>query len=385
MTGQLKPKAESEIYLDHAASAPLMPAVAAKHAEYCREYFANPHATGLQSAKCLRAVLRAEQQILQLLGIPEEQVDVVWTSGGTEAANLACLGYLRGLRQGVCAVSATAHSAVLEPCRSYAEEGGHYHRLPVDETGQLKLPDAPPQALDLVAVEHVNNETGTVLDLVALRRWMNQHAPQAKLVVDALQSVGKMTIPWREAKIDLLLLGGRKFGGPASVGALIRRRGTPLQPLLYGGGQQHGLRPGTLDVVGILEFADALRIASGEQQEHWKRIGELNGRLRSRLEAMPGISARMLSPGDASPFILCVSFPGYDGAVLMRCLAEYGMVVATGSACRAESDEVSHVMTAMGVTAKVARGVLRISFGADNTWDQLECFLESLGKVLNEY
>ena len=251
-------------YLDHAAATPLLPSVTAAHAELCRRYFYNPHAASQLSAECLCEVRRAETRLLACLGLGTEDAEVVWTSGGTESLNLAILGTI--LRPPArLFVDATAHRALLEPARAAASQAGvTLATLPVDAKGRLDLgppPEGAPGAL--VGVGHVNNETGAVHDLVAVRRWIERHAPGAALIVDALQSLGKLPVPWGEAALDLLAVGGRKIGGPPAVGALIVRRGRRLRPLLHGGGQQRGLRAGTLDTVGILEFTLAAECACG--------------------------------------------------------------------------------------------------------------------------
>ncbi len=380
---------ETLVYLDHAAATPVLPEVAARHADLCRTYFANPHGTSRQSGQCHRAALRAEQELLSLLGIPPGDAEVVWTSGGTEACNLACLGFLRGRNRATVGVAATAHHAMLDPCRQFARhEGGHTFELPVRQDGSLDLEAAErvlPRDTDLLAVCHVNNETGVRHDLQELRRWMRTVVPKSRLAVDAMQSVGKLPLPWREGGIDLLVVGGRKLGGPAGVGALVLRRGVELTPLLYGGGQQRGLRPGTVDVVGILEFVQAVGLTVQRRQETLARIAELNRALRGRLQEDGRFPCQVLSPESASPYILSFTLPGFEGAVLMRAMAERSVVVATGSACTAESPDISHVMKAMGIDERRARGVLRVSFGQASSQADLDRFLDVLAATLQDY
>ena len=232
----------------------------------------------------------------------------------------------------------------------------------------------------------MNNETGAVHDLVRLRQWMVGGAPKAALMVDAIQSFGKMDIPWRAARIDLLAVSGRKIGGPPSVGALVRRRGVQLQPLFFGGGQQDGLRPGTVDVVGVLEFVEAAALACGERASEWTRVTGLNRRLREGLATLGRTcQPQCHSPEDASPYILSVAFPGCEGEVLARLVELENVIVGTGSACSARSGKSSHVLAAMGVPAPVSRSTLRVSFGPSTTEHDIDRLMCALRTALAKY
>lgn len=375
------------VYLDHAAATRVLPDVIAMHADLCRTYYANPHATTCLSEACRRAIELAQRRVVGLLGLDLDDVDAVWTSGGTEADNLGCLGVLRR-GGGACLVDASAHAAMLEACRQYGREGGVVREFPVTGEGQLDFAAVDGDVgagVALVAVCQVNNETGVIQDLCKLRQWMRTRAPRALLMADAIQAFGRIEIPWREARIDMLAVSGRKIGGPGHVGLLLRRKGIPLVPALVGGGQQNGVRPGTMDTVGILAFCKAAELVHGRRVEEFARISALNRHLREQLCSQYGRQARIVSPTTASPYILSVSFPGYEGAVLMRLLAARGIVVGTGSACSAAAAGPSHVMTAMGLSKRDARGVLRISFGSSSAAADVHEFLAALAAVLAEY
>jgi cysteine desulfurase len=367
------------VYLDHAAATAVRPEILAEHTRLCQEFVANPHGTTRQSELCRRAAAAAERRLLACLGIDWREARVIWTSGGTEADNLACLGGLRSMGDGVaCVVDAGAHAAMLEPCR----QAGMCREIPLAPDGALALPDVSWPARGLVAVCHVNNETGAAADLVGLRRALDAAKSQAVLAVDAVQALGKVPIPWREARLDLAALSARKIGGPCGVGALVVRRGVALSPLLFGGGQQDGIRPGTVDVVGVQEFALAAELAVAGQDAWTERCRALR---RQALSVFSGLSAQVLSPVDGVPHILAVSCPGYEGAVLMRLLAEQNVVLGAGSACHAESAESSHVLRAMGVSERVARGQLRLSFGRETCPADIDRFAAVLTDVLRNY
>lgn len=375
-----------EVYLDHAAATPKRAEVAALHEQRCARFFANPHGTGRHSTDCRHAAEKAADEILQLLGIPVADAGLYWTSGGTEAANLAIQGSFSRMSGTAVAVTATAHACLIEPA-SHAPGG--LIPLPVGSDGQIDFHGCDEEALagaGLFAVCHVNNETGVAHDLVRLRRWMDGVAPHALLLVDALQSAGKRPIPWAEARADLVLIGGRKLGGPAGIGALIVRRGVTPAPLFFGGGQQDGVRPGTVDVVSALELAHALRLAELERQAVERRLAGLNRRLREGLmSCAQKTRCRIVSPENASPWIVCAVFEGYEGAILTRLLGGRGIAVSAGSACSADSNETSHVLRAMGIEEAGARGMVRVSFGHETTESDIDRFVETMKQVLEDY
>ena len=381
------------VYLDCAAATPVLEPVLKRYVQHCRHWFANPHAGNRYSENAYREILRAQTRLLEHLDIPPDEATVTWTGGGTEAVNLGIVGALRAEphpEQRACLAEASAHPAVLEPARSVARAGGSFEPLPVDAEGALRL-DPITAAGDklkkntLVALCHVNNETGACQDLAAVRRWMDTRLPSAQLTVDAMQSAGKYDLRWREARPDFIALGSRKFGGPPHMGALIARKNVRLQPLLFGGGQQDAKRPGTLDTAGILALVDALEWACKNRANEWQRMTELNRKLRDAFTNDAAGRAVVLSPENASPYILSVAFPGCEGAILMRALAERGVVVGTGSACSAETRKTSHVLAAMGINSRTARGVLRISMGHTTTRDDVDTLIAACNRVLETY
>ncbi len=377
-----KERAEEVVYLDHAAATPVRLAVREMYSSLCEQYYANPHATSWLSEESRIAIDRAERKLLSLFNLSPTRFAITWTSGGTEAMNLGCLGTMRQFEHGICLQEATAHNAVREACRST----GRCQIVPVGPDGNpdLERIATEPDEVRLFATGHVNNETGSIIDLAALRGWMRRAAPASLMLVDAVQSFGKIDIPCTESDPDLLIVSGRKIGGPAQVGALIRKKTIKLKPLFFGGGQQKGLRPGTLDTVGILMFIKAAEMSVAEQEANYQHVKQLNCELRIDL-CKKFNNVMILSPENASPYILNIAFPGYEGAVLMRALAEKRVIVATGSACSAESKEVSQVLSAMGFSKKVARGALRISFSGSTVEQDIQALLEALRQVLDQY
>ena len=367
------------IYLDYAASGLVRDEIAGRYASYCRDYSLNPHGGTMQSEACRRKIQEAERRLLQCLGIRDSEAHVVWTSGGTEALNLAIRGCFD--EQSGIFVDGAAHPAMLRP----AETCGHCHVMAVDGEGRIKLSENGLTKSSLVCVCHANNESGAVQDLLSIRRQMDA-AGGGRLLVDAAQSFGKLSIPWRSAEIDLLAVSSRKIGGPSSVGALVIRNGISLKPLILGGGQQGGLRSGTVDTVGVMMFADAAEMACAEQDAIFNKIRHLNEMLWDGLKPFEKYGFVRLSPQDGSPYIASFAFKGYEGAVLKRILAQdEEIVIGTGSACSAESGELSHVFRGMGFDDATVRGALRVSFGHGSQEGDVVAFLAGLKRTMEKY
>lgn len=367
------------IYLDHAAGSPPAEDMFARWQALCRTCFANPHGTTSYSAQCKILLNQAERQLLEALNIPRGEAKVIWVSGGTEALNLA----IHGVRsKGLWLVDKTAHAAVLGPVEAFA---GPFNGLATGPDGCLSVPDTADTTISALAVTHVNNETGVIQNLVRLREQLSAQGQTPVMLVDALQSAGKIPVPWEEAHIDMLAVGGRKVGGPAGIGALIIRRGVDVQPLMFGGGQQEGLRPGTVDVPAAALFAEILTGSARRMEQSAARVAALKALLVDGLKANADFHPHIISPLASSPYITCLSFPGFEGAVLMRLLAEKHVIVGSGSACSAEAGEPSHVLMAMGCDAPTMRGALRISFSPASTRHDAGAFLTAMNSVLTTY
>ena len=380
---------EPVVYLDHAGACPVLPEVLALHAARCQRYVANPHATSRYSEEAKRAVLVAERDLLDCLGIPDGQAGVVWTAGGTEANNLATLGVLRQHGGSVALIDAGAHAALAEPCRHHARrEGGRCIDIPLAPDGSLDLEPVDPGAAAgaaLVAVTHVNNETGAIADLPRLRAWMRSRTPHALLAVDAAQSFGRVALPWAAAAIDLLTVSARKIGGPAAVAGLVLRKGTRLEPVLHGGGQQGGLRSGTLDVVGIVRgrptrHGFCLRQSGGRAA----RVATL-GDPEAGPVGLVGATGADSSRPWGSPWILTFAVPGYEGP--SSCGSWRNDASSWGRAAPAAPRPGRRVTCCArwNVPERVARCVLRVSFGPESTLEHVALLLRELPRVIARY
>lgn len=371
-------------YLDYAAGCPLRPVIAERYLSCQQRYFVNPHAGTCFAEDCRRVILAAERELLDCLNISSGAAFVIWCSGGTEALNLAISGLAGKRKIARVAYDPTAHPAMLEPLRGLSQPAVELLSLPVDQRGLLQAPAEGAGALfSLFCCCHVNNETGQIQPLINLRQAIGGNC---LFCLDAAQSFGRIPLPWDEAGIDLAVLSSRKIGGPASVGALICRRGIDLSPMLLGGGQQHGLRSGTLDTAAIRMFADTALLVCESRAKEALRLRQLREYLQQGIDRLGNGKWPLFSSEDSVPDIFSFAIPGYEGALVARLLAERKQIqIGSGSACSAESKQSSHVLEAMGIKKDVARCQLRVSIGHATTKQDIKAFLEALPEVLKEF
>jgi cysteine desulfurase len=363
------------VYLDNAATTPIDPRVIAAMLECCGPDgdFANPSAIGHAPGR--RARMRVEQaraEVAQLVGAAPEQV--IWTSGATEADNLALFGAARFYRaRGRHLVtSRTEHPAVLDPCRQLEREGFELTYLKPGPDGIVE-PAQVEEALRpdtlLVSLMHVNNEIGVVQDVGAVGRLCRSRG--VLLHVDAAQGAGKLPLDVERDCVDLLSLTAHKVYGPKGIGALCVRREPRLGlvPLLYGGGQERALRSGTLPTHQIVGMGTAYRIAGAEMAADAARIANLRDMLWRSLAELPGVELNGHRERRVAG-ILSVAFDGVEGESLLFALAD--LAVASGSACATTNAEPSYVLRALGRSDRLAQSSLRLSLGRFTTREEVE-------------
>ena len=373
------------IYLDNAATTAVDPRVVAAMLECLGPSgdYANPSSVGHAPGRRARArVEQARAEVAALVGADPAQV--VFTSGATEADNLAILGAARFYRERGrhLVTSRTEHPAVLDACRQLEREGYAVTYLKPGPDGIVE-PAQVEAALRadtlLVALMHVNNEIGVAQDVGAVGRLCRDRG--VLLHVDAAQSAGKLPLDVERDCIDLLALTAHKVHGPKGVGALCVRREPRLGlvPLLYGGGQEHGLRSGTLPTHQIVGLGAAYRIAAAEMQADAARIGALRERLWQGLAALPGTELNGHATRRA-PGILSVTFDGVEGESLLQSLP--GLCVSSGSACATTSAAPSYVLRALGRSDRLAQSTLRLSLGRFSTAAEVDCAIETIAAAV---
>lgn len=363
------------IYLDYAATTPVDPRVANLLGRYLTRdgVFGNPSSsTHVFGRTAAQAVETARERVATPLGVDPREI--VWTSGATEANNLAIRGAMRAhARKGRHLITAkTEHKAVLDACRQLEREGCAVTWLDPEPTGLIpleRLVEALRPDTVLVSLMHVNNETGVVQDLATLGTVTRERG--ILLHADAAQGAGKLPINLRAWPVDLMSFSAHKLYGPKGIGALyVRQRPNRvrLEPLLYGGGQERGLRAGTLPTHQIVAMGEAFRIASAEMATEQVRIRELRDRLWRSLTELGDVELNG-HPARNVAGILNVSFAGITAEALLAALPE--IAVSTGSACASAGGEPSHVLRAMGCGDVRARGAVRFSLGRRTTAEEI--------------
>lgn len=360
----------SPIYLDHNATTPVLPDVVDAMLPYLREHFGNPSSTHVYGQRAAAAVARARGQVAALLGCDADEI--VFTSGGTEANNLALHGSVEaaGHVRARIVTSVIEHPAVAKPCAWLAAQGHDVVRVATDADGRVREDEGRAAIVDgttLVSLMHSQNETGVLQPVEAF-------AALAKVVgavihTDAAQSVGKLPLNVRAMDVDLLSIAGHKLYAPKGIGALYVRRGTRLAPFVRGAAHEHGLRPGTENVAFIVALGAACEVAARTVGEESARQSRLRDTLWERLHgAIPGIGLTG-ARHPRLPNTLHVRFPGAAGSAVLA--GAPGIAASTGSACHAGNDLASAAILALGLTPEQAIGAVRLSLGRGTTEDDV--------------
>ncbi|MFC9919449.1 cysteine desulfurase family protein [Agromyces binzhouensis] len=356
------------IFADHAATTPVRREALEAMWPYLTGAFGNPSSRHDVGEEAARALAWARAEVASVVGC--RPGDVVFTSGGTEADNLAVTGLaLANPRGRHVVVSPVEHEAVLGAADALRRlHGFEIDEVEVDATGTV-TPEALARVIrpdtTLVSVQLANNEVGTVNPIADLATVA--HASGALMHTDAVQAAGWLPLAIDDLGVDALSLAGHKVGAPKGTGALVVRGRLPIEPVLHGGGQERGRRSGTENVAGAVAFATALRLAEGERADAAARVGAATDRFRQLVaDAVPD-AVPTGHPSRRLPGTVSYVFPGTSGEAVLLELERRGVVVSSGSACAAGSDEPSHVLTAIGVPPEVAQTAVRFSFGGELT------------------
>ena len=356
------------IYLDHSATTPVRPEVLEAMLPFFGARFGNPSSTHRWGREARVALDEARERLARALGASADEI--CFTSGGTEADNLAVIGAWRALRQSRPAVVSTTieHKAVLEAVHEIEAEGGIARLVDVNADGVVNASSFDAALRDDVAlcsVMWVNNEIGTVQDIPALAALAR--ARGALFHTDGVQALGKVAIDTRTLPVDYLSISGHKVGAPKGIGALFVRRGAPITPLMYGGTQDRGRRPGTENVAMSVGFARAVELAVAEREAECARLERLRDALEAALLAKIPDAVIHGRGAPRAPHVLNISVPGTDSESMLMALDLQGVACSAGSACQSGSIDPSHVLTACGVRQELATASVRLSLGSLNT------------------
>ena len=368
------------LYLDYNASTPLDERVLSAMTDCLAGMPGNPSSTH-QFGRVVRAQLdRAREQVASLVGVHASQV--IFTSGGTEANNLALHAVTAGYAPTSIAVSAVEHPSVLEPARALRASGWQLNEIDVD--GQCRvLPEHLKEILKsdtrLVSVMAANNETGAIQPVAQLADLAR--AAGAVFHTDAIQAAGKLPLDFAASGVQLMSLSAHKLYGPKGVGALVVDKALELAPLQLGGGQEYGLRAGTENIAAIVGFGVAAELAVEGLQSRAAQMAALRDRAQAGLQRYPQVTV-FAATAERLPNTLQLAVAGLDGETLLMQLDKAGIAVSSGSACSSSKTEPSHVLMAMGVEAGLARGAIRISLGRETTDADIDTLLAAFAQQM---
>jgi cysteine desulfurase len=381
----------ARIYLDHAATTPVRPEVREAMLPFLGdEAFGNPSSAHAFGRSARAAVEHAREQVAAALGTEPRQV--FFTSGGTEADNLAVLGsaYARqndrnSLAAAHLVSSPTEHKAVLAALHEAERRGARATLLPVDRHGVVDLAALEETLKEhhkptLVSIMWINNEVGTIQPVAEMAERCA--AAGVPFHTDAVQALGKVAVNLRTQPWDAVTISAHKIGGPKGVGALVVQDPTMLGAIIHGGSQQSGLRPGTENVPGIVGFGEAAELAADERPTRASTWSAMRDALQAAIAARVNDASINGAGSERSPAILNVSAPGADSESLLMHLDLAGVAAASGSACLTGSVEPSHVLLAMGVPRELAVSAVRFSFGPLSSPDQVERVAEIYERVV---
>lgn len=372
------------IYFDHSATTPVEPEVVEVMTTYLVKKFGNPSSVHYFGREAKVALEEARETIAGL--IHAEPEEIFFTSGGTEADNLALQGVaFRYKKKGNHIISSPIeHRAVLNTCGFLESQGGvKVTYVPVDPTGRVepeRVKEAITEGTTLISIMHVNNEVGTINPIAEIGRIAREQG--ILFHTDAVQSFGKFPIDVKEMGVDLLALSGHKIYGPKGVGALYVRKGVDLAKLIYGGHHERDLRAGTENLPGAVGMAKAAEICGRVMASEAKRLTGLQNYFWEKIkERVPRVHLNG-HPTERLPGSLNLSFEGVEGESLLLSLDLEGIAASTGSACSAGSPEPSHVLTALGLSPELAQVSIRITMGRSNTREDVDYALKVIQKVV---
>ncbi len=371
------------IYLDNAASTPVHEQVLQAMIPYLQEQFGNPSSIHTFGRYANRAIKNARKQIANLINADPEEILI--TSGGTESNNTALFGMAQAKKGNHIIISSIEHDAILEPCKILEKKGFEITLIPVDDSGMIDIKNIENSISTktcLVSIMFANNEVGTIQSIEEISKIC--HQKNIPFHTDAVQAIGKIELDVKKLGIDMLSISSHKINGPKGVGALYIKKGIEIEPFIYGGGQEDGMRSGTENVASIVGFGKACELAKENLQENISHLKNLQEKLITRvLKEIPYVTLNG-HKDHRIPNNAHFTFLGVSGEDLIIKLDENGIAASTGSACSVHVQKESHVLRAMGFSHDQITGSLRLTVGILNTELEIEKTVDILKNVIKE-
>lgn len=373
------------VYFDNSASTKVADSVIEVMIKTMREDYGNPSAKHMMGVVAEKYVKEATRMIAKTLKVEEKEI--LFTSGGTESNNIALIGgALANQRRGKHIIStAIEHPAVYEPLGKLVELGFEVTILPVDRAGHIcleELKNAIREDTIIVSTMYVNNEVGAVEPVEEIAKIVHEKNPDCLYHVDAIQGYGKYKIQPKKQGIDLMSVSGHKLHGPKGVGFLYIQKDAKVNPILFGGGQQRGMRSGTINVPGIAGMGEAARLAYEYFDEKIEKMIAIKDYLMDQLEKMEGIHLNSFRGTQSAPHILSVSVQGVCAEVLLHALEDREIYVSSGSACSSNHPGISGTLKGIGLEDEFLDSTVRISLCSENTLEEADYFLGTLKELL---
>ncbi len=371
------------IYLDNAASTVIHNEVFQEMIPFLKEQYGNPSSIHHSGRIASRAIQKARKQIANLISAKPEEI--LFTSGGTESNNIALFGITHTNKGKHIITSSIEHDAVLEPCKKLEKEGFDVTYLPVTRDGLINPEDVKKSITKntcLVSIMFANNEVGTVQPIAEIAKLCSEK--RIFFHTDAIQAIGKLEINVKKLRVDMLSISSHKINGPKGVGALYIKSGTEIEPYIFGGGQENGLRSGTENVASVVGFGKACELAKENLRKNILHFKNLRDVLVSKvMKEIPYVSING-HPEKRIPNNAHFTFLGVNGEDLIIKLDEEGIAASTGSACSVRTQKESHVLRAMGFLHEQIAGSLRLTVGSMNTISEIENTITVLKRVVKE-
>lgn len=370
-----------EAYFDNSATTPVYPEVRDLMVKIMEEDYGNPSSLHMKGVTAARYIKDARESLAgEMKVMPKE---IVFTSGGTESNNMALIGGALANRRAGNKIITTSveHASVGSPMEFLAGMGFDVVRIGVDSSGQIDMDQLMSEVDDdtiIVSVMYVNNEIGTVMPIADIARLIKEKNPNVLFHVDAIQAFGKYRIYPKRMGIDMMSISGHKFHGPKGVGALFIRDRVKVKPIIYGGGQQSGMRSGTENVPGIAGMALAAEITYNGLEEKMKHLRQIKEHLISELTQIDDV----YSNSGGAPHIASITFKGVRSEVMLHALEEREVYVSSGSACSSNKQHASGTLKAIGLPQDKLESTLRFSFSPENTMEQVDYAVECCRQLL---